>query len=36
MEAGAINLFGLVANSIDRECLDQTYQADRDTFGSLQ
>ena len=36
MQAGGINLFGVVADSIDRERLDQTYKANRDAFGSLQ
>ena len=36
MHAGGINLFGVVADSIDRERLNQTYQANRDAFGSLQ
>jgi len=30
MQAGGINLFGVVADSIDRERLNQTYQANRD------
>jgi hypothetical protein len=36
MQAGGIYLFGVVADSIGREHLNQTYQANRDAFGSLQ
>jgi hypothetical protein len=36
MQAGGINLFGVVADSIDRERLNQTYQANSEAFGSLQ
>jgi hypothetical protein len=32
MQAGGINLFGVVADSIDRERLNQTYQANRERW----
>ena len=36
MQAGGINLLGLVADCIDRERLNQTDQSNRDAFGSVQ
>jgi hypothetical protein len=36
MQAGGINLFGMVADCIDRERLNQTDQSNCDAFGSLQ
>jgi hypothetical protein len=36
MQAGGINLFSVVADSTDHERLNQTYQANRDAFDSLQ
>jgi hypothetical protein len=35
MQAGGISLFGVVADSIDRERLNQTYQSGRGPHGTI-